>query len=78
VASSILAENAGSAAVQLPAALLAVLLLTLGENLHSVSAFELSCRLASERPFGSYLGVFDLGATLMAAGAARHSRRGHA
>jgi len=69
VALFILAEQSGSAAVQLPVVLLAVLLLTLGENLHAVSAFELSYRLASERSFGSYLGVFDFGhATQLAVG----------
>lgn len=42
-------------------AVLAVVLLTLGENMHSVAAFELSHRLAPERSMGSYLGAFNLG-----------------
>lgn len=42
-------------------AVFAVLALTLGENMHSVAAFELSHRLATERGMGGYLGVFNLG-----------------
>lgn len=54
---------------QLAAVIAAVVLLTFGENLHSVAAFELSYRLAAERSFGSYLGVFDFGhATQLALG----------
>ena len=58
VALFILAEVGGTAA-QLPAVVAAMVILPLGENLHSVSAFELSYQLASKRSFGSYLGVGD-------------------
>ncbi|MFD4668818.1 MFS transporter [Lentzea sp. NPDC058450] len=54
------AEHVG-AAVVLPLTALAVVLLTLGENMHSVSAFELSYRMAPEKSMGSYLGAFDFG-----------------
>ncbi|MEU6130932.1 MFS transporter [Saccharopolyspora sp. NPDC047091] len=54
------AENA-SADVVLLVAVLAVVLMTVGENMHSVSAFELSYRLAPERSMGAYLGAFDFG-----------------
>lgn len=39
----------------------AVVALTVGENLHSVGAFELSHRLAPADQVGSYLGIFSLG-----------------
>lgn len=42
-------------------AVVAVLALTLGENMHSVAAFELSHRLAPDQTIGGYLGVFNLG-----------------
>jgi MFS family permease len=54
------AEPSG-AVVATTLAVLAVLALTLGENMHSVAAFELSHRLAPERGMGGYLGVFNLG-----------------
>lgn len=54
------AEHVG-ATIVLPLVALAVVLLTLGENMHSVSAFELSYRMAPERSMGSYLGAFDFG-----------------
>lgn len=54
------AEPAG-AVLATTLAVIAVLALTLGENMHSVGAFELSHRLATERGMGGYLGVFNLG-----------------
>lgn len=42
-------------------AVLAVLALTLGENMHTVAAFELSHRMAPEAAMGSYLGMFNMG-----------------
>ena len=42
-------------------AVLAVVVLTFGENLHSVGAFELAHRLAPEHATGAYLGAFNLG-----------------
>jgi MFS family permease len=54
------AEPAG-AILATTLAVIAVLALTLGENMHSVAAFELSHRLATERGMGGYLGVFNLG-----------------
>lgn len=56
----LVAENSPLGVV-LPVVVLAVVLLTLGENMHSVSAFTLSYRLAPERSMGAYLGVFDFG-----------------
>ncbi len=42
-------------------AVLAILFLTVGENLHSVGSFELSHRMAPPALIGRYLGVFNLG-----------------
>jgi MFS family permease len=42
-------------------AVAAILLLSLGENMHSAAEFELSHRLAPDWAMGSYLGVFNLG-----------------
>lgn len=39
----------------------AVVLLTIGENMHTVAAFELAHRLAPERAAGRYLGLFNVG-----------------
>ncbi|WP_177154320.1 MFS transporter [Actinosynnema pretiosum] len=64
-----LAAEQVSAALALPVVVLAVVLLTVGENMHTVGAFELSYRLAPERSLGAYLGAFDFGmAVQLAAG----------
>jgi MFS family permease len=54
------AEPAGAVVATL-LAVVAVLVLTIGENMHSVAAFELSHRLAPDRAMGAYLGMFNLG-----------------
>lgn len=56
-----LASAASGTAVVVLLALLAMLALTLGENMHEVAVFEGSHRLAPEDAVGRYLGVFSLG-----------------
>ncbi|WP_328647463.1 MFS transporter [Amycolatopsis sp. NBC_00348] len=54
------AEPAGPAGA-IGLAVAAVMVLTVGENMHSAAAFELSHRLAPDRAMGAYLGVFNVG-----------------
>ncbi|MFJ4186378.1 MFS transporter [Kitasatospora sp. NPDC089509] len=55
------AADGGGVAVALVAVLLAVVSLTVGENLHAVAAWELSYEMAPERSRPQYLSVFSMG-----------------
>ncbi|WP_017604287.1 MFS transporter [Nocardiopsis alkaliphila] len=55
------AEMNSGVVVATTLAVLAILSLTVGENLHSVGSFELSHRMAPPALIGRYLGVFNLG-----------------
>lgn len=55
------AEVSGGAAAATALSVVAILSLTVGENLHSVGSFELSHRMAPPALIGRYLGVFNLG-----------------